>query len=81
MTKEHNIRHVTDMLELSEDEFHRMLPDLAVWWNMAKALSDIDGVTNTGFVWLDDGVVGVDHCKITNPETGEVAIHTVKNDG
>lgn len=80
MTKKHEIHHITDMLKLSEDEFHRVLPDLAVWWSMAKALSDIEGVTNTGFVWVDDGVVGVDHCKITDPDTGEVTIHPVKTE-
>lgn len=77
MSKEHNITSVTDMLALSAEEFGRMLPDLVVWWHAAKAIAEIDGATNTGFTWLDDGAIGVDCCEITDPATGQFTRHPI----
>ena len=72
MPKEHQINKITDTLDLSEDEFKRMLPDFVAWWQSAKAISARFDVKHTGFVWIDDGSVGIDNIKITDAETGEV---------
>jgi len=77
--KQHEIGHITDLLALSEDEFARMLPDLCVWWRVAKSLQGIEGATNTGFVWIDDGKTGVDHCAFTDPTTGARTIVDLKD--
>jgi len=79
--KQHEIHHITDLLTLDEAEFARMLPDLCVWWKTAKSLQDIEGVKNKGFIWVDDGIVGVDHYQATDPETGAVTTHSLRAKG
>jgi hypothetical protein len=54
-------RMVTDFLELDEQTFQRMLPDLMVWHSITrKALPALDeaGVKPDGFIWIDDGNPG-----------------------
>jgi hypothetical protein len=77
--KQHDIKHITDLLALDEDEFARLLPDLIVWWRAAKAIQDIDGAVNEGFVWVDDGEIGIDHYQATDPNTGKVTHHDLKD--
>lgn len=74
----HDIKHITDLLKLDEAEFARMLPDLCVWWKVAKSLSGIEGAKNTGFVWIDDGHVGVDHLEATDPATNTVTTYSMR---
>jgi len=74
----HDIKHITDLLKLDEEEFFRMLPDLCIWWRAAKSLTDIEGAKNTGFVWIDDGVVALDHLEMTDPATGEVTTYSLR---
>lgn len=66
------ITTVADMLDLSPEEFHRMLPDLALWYSFAKQVHGMRGVQNTGFVWADDGQPGITVARVTNAATGEV---------
>lgn len=80
MEARHDIRHITDLLKLDEAEFARMLPDLCVWWKTTKAIQGIEGAENTGFVWIDDGHVGVDHYETTNPDTGQVTVHDLRGE-
>ena len=76
----HSIEHITDLLKLDEDEFARMLPDLCLWWRAAKSIEGIEGTKNTGFIWIDDGKAGIDHYEATDPETGEVVMHSLRGD-
>jgi hypothetical protein len=68
--KQIEIRTVADMLELSPEEFHRMLPDLALWYSFAKPLQ-ISGVEHTGFLWTDDGQNDVTSALLIDPASGE----------
>jgi hypothetical protein len=77
--KQHDIKHITDLLALDEDEFVRLLPDLMVWWKAAKAIQDIDGAVNTGFVWIDDGKPGIDHYDAVDPATGNTKRISLKD--
>lgn len=79
--KQYEIRHITDLLALDEAEFARMLPDLCAWWLTAKSLQDIEGVKNKGFIWVDDGIVGVDRYQATDPETGVVTTYSIQTKG
>ena len=79
--KQHEIHHITDLLTLDEAEFARMLPDLCVWWKTAKSLQDIEGVKNKGFIWVDDGIVGVDRYQATDPQTGVVTTYSLQAKG
>lgn len=65
MTREQRFDSVTDFLELDEETFQRMLPDLIEWHSFTrKALSTLKGITepakvNVGdFIWIDDGKPG-----------------------
>lgn len=68
MTKEQRFDSVTDFLELDEQTFQRMLPDLVEWHrSMRETIATIKGlshiseqakVTVDGFVWVDDGKSG-----------------------
>lgn len=79
--KRHEIHHITDLLALDEAEFARMLPDLCVWWKAAKSLQGIEGVEHKGFVWIDDGIVGIDHYQATDPKTGAVTTYSLSAKG
>lgn len=70
--KTYQIQSVTDMLQLSREEFHRMLPDLCAWWEMAKLVQSVPEAQNIGFEWTDDGAVGATHVDFQDPETGAV---------
>lgn len=74
----HDIKHITDLLKLDEDEFFRMLPDLCLWWKAAKSLADIEGAKNTGFIWFDDGHVGFDRIEMTDPATNTVTTYSMR---
>ena len=58
--KEHNITHITDLLELEPDEFERMLPDLRAWYGLGLAVAR-DGLQIEAFIWVDDGLPGAIH--------------------
>jgi hypothetical protein len=70
MRKDFHINTLSDMLELSPDEFRRMLPDLALWYAFAKPLHGVEGVENAGFEWTDDGDNRVAAVHMTDPATG-----------
>lgn len=70
--REIHIKTVADMLELSPDEFQRMLPDLALWYAFAKTLHGMPGVQHTGFIWSDDGRTEMTAARLTDPATGDV---------
>jgi hypothetical protein len=71
MKTERRINTVVDMLELSPEEFRRMLPDLALWYSFAKRLHGVPGVENTGFLWMDDGANEITSVLMTDPATGQ----------
>lgn len=77
MSKEHRITTVLDMLELSEDEFFRMIPDLIAWYSLCRGPLCMPGVRHTGFRWIDDGKPGEVHSVLATivkdgNQTGEV---------
>lgn len=71
MSTRHDIKTVTDMLKLSEEEFARMLPDLVAWYSLGVDLQALGAEVRT-FIWVDDGKPGeIHHGEITIKETGE----------
>lgn len=70
--KQVHIGTLADMLELSPDEFKRMVPDLCLWYAFAKPLHGMKGVENDGFLWTDDGENVVTGADLTDPATGKV---------
>lgn len=61
MSNNHKLDSVLDMLKLSPEQFARMLPDLVMWYEWCKSAEQIEGVTVTGFTWVDDGRPGEVH--------------------
>lgn len=58
---------------LTPEQFGRMLPDFIAWYEFAQVARCVDGVTSTGFVWVDDGAPGeVTAVDLTDSSTGEV---------
>ena len=55
---EHRIVKITDLLDLSPEEFARMLPDLQAWVEFARPLKAC-GADSVAFIWFDDGKPGV----------------------
>ncbi|MBU2763331.1 MULTISPECIES: hypothetical protein [Acidithiobacillaceae] len=65
--KEQRFDSVTDFLELDEQTFQRMLPDLIAWhrltrenlrkWKWMENMK-VARVRSNGFVWVDDGKPG-----------------------
>lgn len=72
MSKQHSLNSLVDMLDLSPEEFQRMLPDLCLWYAFAKPLHGMPGVENVGFVWTDDGQNTMTGADLIDPKTGAV---------
>jgi hypothetical protein len=72
MSNRHEIRSIVDLLKLSEEEFGRMLPDLAAWWGLCHQAIKSLGAEPTAFIWVDDGRAGEIHSlDLTVKGTGE----------
>ena len=81
MGEEFQLRHVTDMLKLTEDQFERMLPDLCTWYAYSKLIKAAGGEV-TGLVWCDDNRPGViTRVDCTDPNTGEKFTIDLDNEG
>lgn len=71
----HAFVNLSDFLELTHEEFERMLPDLAMWFVHAKLCTE-QGAAVQNFKWVDDGKPGMlHHIKIHDPQNGDV--HTI----
>ncbi|MDD5151121.1 MAG: hypothetical protein PHC28_11720 [Flavobacterium sp.] len=56
--KEYRINNITDLLELTEEEFERMLPDLRAWYNMSRQVQQKSPIRVRSFIWVDDNNPG-----------------------
>lgn len=76
---EHRLDTLAEIALLSEEEFERMLPDLAAWFFYAKEAQK-SGATVEGFIWRDDGQPGALFAvDLRDASTGEVARVSLSN--
>lgn len=75
--KVHGLKNLGQLLNLTPEEFERMIPDLRGWHELARNFADLldvpyEDFSNSEFIWTDDGHPGrLDSARIT---VGEMTI-------
>lgn len=80
--KIYEFRKVEDILQLTEKQFKRFLPDFIHWFAIRKKLQAEQAAINDGLggllkitlepviKWIDDGKVGEVNCTVTIKQSG-----------
>jgi|GEM_PF-2864713 len=73
MTTEIRLDTIADFAALTPAQFERMLPDFAVWHELASIAAELGAdIKSTRFTWIDDGKPGnIAFIRVIDPETGE----------
>ena len=68
---EHKLSTLAQIALLTPEQFGRMLPDFIAWYEFSQVAQRTEGISSSGFTWIDDGQPGeVTAIYLTDAETG-----------
>ncbi len=58
-SKEYRFNEIVELIELGEEEFQRMIPDLMAWHKISREIKSLNLPCSVSkFIWRDDGLAG-----------------------